>query len=192
MRHDQRRRLRSRARDSVLHPVGHELLVRARLFPSLLRDEIPFYAYVHRGYWIDIGTPEKYLRVHRDILAGVLPFEGFSPNAGGTFVDPKATVEGGATIQGPGYIGEGSVVKEGATLEPYAVLGPNCRVEAGATVGNSVLWSNVRIGSEARVRSALIGRSAHVGHHASVDGGIVLGDKSVLTDYSRITPLEAE
>ena len=28
---------------------------------------------VHRGYWIDIGTPEKYLQVHRDILQARFP-----------------------------------------------------------------------------------------------------------------------
>jgi len=173
-------------------PEGKNYSFERGFFPALLRDKVPFFAYVHRGYWIDIGTPEKYLKVHRDILSRTLPFEGFKPNAGGTYVDPKATVEGGAKIQGPGYIGEGAVVKTGASLEPYAVLGSNCRVEEGASVGNCVLWSGVRVGADARVRSALIGRSAHVGHDSIVDGGAVLGDKSVLTDYSRITPLDVE
>jgi mannose-1-phosphate guanylyltransferase len=141
---------------------------------------------VHRGYWIDIGTPEKYLKVHRDILSRVLPFEGFHPNAGGTYVDPEATVEPGSRLTGPAYIGAGSVVKSRAVVEPYAVVGPNCRIEEGATVSDSVLWSNVRIGEEARVDGALLGRSAHIGHHAIVDRGVVLGDKSVITDYSRI------
>jgi len=161
-------------------------------FPNLLRDEVAFYAYIHRGYWIDIGTPEKYLRVHRDILSRALPLEGFSPNAGGTYVDPAATVESGARLHGPAFIGEGSVVKAGAELEPFAVIGPNCRIEEGATVGDAVLWSGVRVGAEARVRGALIGRSTHIGHHSFIDGGVVLGDKSVLTDFSRITPLEAD
>jgi NDP-sugar pyrophosphorylase family protein len=171
-------------------PGGKNYSFERGFFPALLRDKVPFYAYVHRGYWIDIGTPEKYLKVHRDILSGALPFEDFTPNAGGTYVDPKASVESGAKIQGPGYIGANVTVKAGASLEPYAVLGPNCRIEEGATVGNAVLWSGVRVGAGARVRSALIGRNAHIGHHSIVDGGVVLGDKSVLTDYSRITPLD--
>ena len=104
-------------------PEGKNYSFERGFFPSLLKDNIPFYAYVHRGYWIDIGTPEKYLRVHRDILSRALPFEGFSPNAGGTYVDPTATVESGAKIQGPGYIGEGALVKAGAHLEPFAVVG---------------------------------------------------------------------
>jgi len=169
-------------------PKGANYSFERGFFPTLLKEQIPFYAYVHKGYWIDIGTPQKYLQVHRDILSGVLPLEDFKPNAGGTFVDPKATVESGANLRGPGYIGEGTLVKSGANLEPYAVLGPNCRVEAGASIGNSVLWSSVRVGEEARVSDALIGRSAHIGHHASVNGGVVLGDKTVLTDYSRIGP----
>ena len=171
-------------------PAGSNYSFEREFFPHLLGDRVPFYAYVHRGYWIDIGTPEKYLQVHRDILARALPFEGFHPNAGGTYVDPDATVDGEARLTGPAYIGAGTVVKARAVIEPYAVLGPNCRIEEGATVGDSVLWANVRVGEEGRVRGALLGRSAHIGHHAHVDRGIVLGDKSVITDFSRIAPTE--
>ncbi len=171
-------------------PKGTNYSFERGFFPHLLAEGVPFFAYVHRGYWIDIGTPEKYLKVHRDILSRVLPFRGFHPNAGGTYVDPEATVEAGSRLTGPAYIGAGSVVKSRAVIEPYAVVGPNCRIEEGATVSDSVLWSNVRIGEEARVDGALIGRSAHVGHHAVVDRGVVLGDKSVITDYSRISSRE--
>ena len=168
-------------------PEGTNYSFERGFFPALLRDSVPFFAYVHRSYWIDIGTPEKYLKVHRDILRGSLPFEGFIPNAGGIFVDPSATVESGAKLMGPAFIGEGAVVKTKAAIEPFAVIGPNCRIEEGASVGDTVLWSNVRIGADASVRGALVGRSAHIGHHALVNGGVVLGDKSVLTDFTRIS-----
>lgn len=171
-------------------PSGENYSFERGFFPALLRDEVPFYAFVHRGYWIDIGTPEKYLKVHHDILGGALTVEDFSPNAGGTFVDPQATVEKGARVAGPAYIGGGTSVKSGAIIEPYAVIGSNCRIEEGASVGSSVLWSNVRVGAEARIRGALVGRNTHIGAHSHVDRGVVLGDKSVLTDYSRIAPAE--
>jgi NDP-sugar pyrophosphorylase family protein len=175
-----------------LIPSGKSYSFERGFFPHLLRDRIPFFAFVHRGYWIDIGTPEKYLKVHRDILSGVLPFQGFHPNAGGTYVDPDATVETGVRLTGPAYIGAGTTVKARAVIEAYAVIGPNCRIEEGASVGDSVLWSNVRIGEEARVRGAILGRSTHVGHQAVVDRGVVLGDKSVITDYSRVIPSSAD
>ncbi|HEY8551823.1 MAG TPA: NDP-sugar synthase, partial [Vicinamibacterales bacterium] len=39
-------------------------------FPSLVERGETFVAYIYRGYWIDIGTPAKYLQVHRDIMTG--------------------------------------------------------------------------------------------------------------------------
>ena len=48
-------------------------------FPSLIERGETFVAYVYDGYWIDIGTPGKYLQVHRDIMDGrysAPPFAG--------------------------------------------------------------------------------------------------------------------
>ena len=39
-------------------------------FPSLVANGETFVAYVYRGYWLDIGTPEKYRQAHRDIMDG--------------------------------------------------------------------------------------------------------------------------
>jgi NDP-sugar pyrophosphorylase family protein len=167
-------------------PKGKNYSFERGFFPTLLREKIPFYAYVHRGYWIDIGTPEKYLNAHQDILRGDLELEGFSTNPGGAYVDPRASLDKEVKIKGPTFIGAGATVKAGAHIEPFAVIGENCRIEEGASISNSVLWPNVRIGSDARVRGALIGRNAHVGRHAQVEGGTVLGDKSVVTDFSRL------
>src|SRR5918998_4695304 len=39
-------------------------------FPSLVERNETFVAYIYNGYWIDIGTPEKYREVHCDIMNG--------------------------------------------------------------------------------------------------------------------------
>src|SRR6186997_3679612 len=39
-------------------------------FPSLIERNERFVAYIYNGYWIDVGTPEKYMQVHRDIMDG--------------------------------------------------------------------------------------------------------------------------
>ena len=54
------------------HPAGHRLVDRAQLLPvALIARGETFVSYVSRGYWIDIGTPEKYVTVHRDIMNGL-------------------------------------------------------------------------------------------------------------------------
>jgi NDP-sugar pyrophosphorylase family protein len=69
-------------------------------------------------------------------------------------------------------------------------VGQICLIEDGATVGDSVLWSNVRVGEHARVHGSLLGRNTHIGRHALVDRGVVLGDKSVVADFSRLSHAE--
>jgi NDP-sugar pyrophosphorylase family protein len=88
-------------------------------FPSLIERRETFVAYVCDGYWIDIGTPEKYTQVHRDIMDGryaAAPFHGMS--GARTAVSAEARIEDGATIDGPCFIDEGVVVKAGARIGP--------------------------------------------------------------------------
>ncbi len=167
-------------------PPGKNYSFERGVFPAFLREKVPFYAYVHRGYWIDVGTPEKYLKAHEDLLSGEAKLKGFDGKQGGVYIDPTASVDGNSKISGPAFVGAGTTVKPGARIEPFAVVGNNCRIEEGATVADSVLWPNVRVGEEARVHGALIGRNTHIGRHAVVGRGIVLGDKSVVADFSRL------
>jgi len=155
-------------------------------FPSLIERRETFVAYTYDGYWIDIGTPDKYAQVHRDIMDGrfqAAPFAGMP--APRTSIAGDARIEEGAQIAGPCFIDEGVLVKAGARVGPYAVLGRQTQIEEAAVVEQAILWSNCRVGSHAVVRDAVLGRQCHVGRNATLDGGAVLGDKTTLTDYTR-------
>jgi NDP-sugar pyrophosphorylase family protein len=154
-------------------------------FPSLIERAETFVAYIYRGYWIDIGTPAKYLQVHRDIMDrryAAPPFNGGAT----TWVAPDVKIDEGVEIKGPCFVDEGSVLKAGARILPYSVVGRQAHVEEGAVVDGSIVWANAWIGREAALRGAILGRHCHIGRSAAVGDGAVLGDKSVVTDYSRI------
>ena len=155
-------------------------------FPSLIERGETFVAYTDQGYWIDIGTPEKYVQVHRDIMDGryrTTPFTG-EPNQ--IWVSPQARVDDGAVLEGPCFVDEGAVIKHGARIGPYSVVGRHCHVEEHAVVDRSIVWANSRISQDAVVRNAVLGRHTHIGRNATVDKHAVLGDKSVVTDFSRL------
>ncbi len=156
-------------------------------FPSLVERKETFVAYVYHGYWIDIGAPDKYTQVHRDIMDhrfAAPPFEGAPRDF--AMVSPEARIEDGAKVEGPCFIDEGTVVKAGAHVAPYSVLGRQCQIEEEARIEGSIIWANTRIGRDALVRHSILGRQCHIGRNSSLDGGIVLGDKSVVTDYSKL------
>jgi NDP-sugar pyrophosphorylase family protein len=166
-------------------------------FPSLIERGETFLAYTDRGYWIDIGTPEKYMQVHRDIMDGrfrptaktpATPAAMTSPSwpGGAPWISPEARVEDGVAVEGPCFIDAGAVVKTGARIGPYSVVGRHCWIEEHAVIDRAILWPNSRISQEAVVRGSILGRHCHVGRSALIDNGVVLGDKSVITDYSRL------
>jgi len=155
-------------------------------FPSLVERGETFIGYVYRGYWIDIGTPEKYMQVHQDIMDGRCRAEPFAETTSMAWVSPRARVEDGVTLEGPCFIDEGAVVKTGARIGPYSVVGRQCHIEEHAVIEHAILWANCRISQEAVVRRSILGRHCHIGRSASVENGVVLGDKSVVTDYSRL------
>jgi NDP-sugar pyrophosphorylase family protein len=156
-------------------------------FPSVIQREETFVAYVYDGYWIDIGTPAKYLQVHRDIMDGryaAPPFDGAAEST--AWVSPDAKVDAGVELRGPCFVDEGVVLKAGSRVLPYSVVGRQTHVDEGATIEGSIIWPNGRIGREATVRGSILGRNCHVGRNAALDSPVVLGDKTVVTDYSKL------
>jgi NDP-sugar pyrophosphorylase family protein len=144
-------------------------------------------AYIYDGYWIDIGTPEKYAQVHRDIMDGrfrTAPF--LELPAPRTSVAPSVRIEDGATVEGPCFIDEGVIVKSGARVGPYSVIGRQTEIEEDASLDAAILWPNCRVSREASVRNAILGRHCHLGRGVTVSGGAVLGEGTTLTDYTRV------
>ena len=157
-------------------------------FPSLVARGETFCAYVERGYWIDIGTPEKYRDVHKDIFDGRCPLGPAGIASGQPVVSPEARVEAGAVLDGPCFLDAGVVVKAGARIGPYTVLGRSVLVEEDAQVTGAIVWPNARIGHDAVVDGALIGRSCYVGKNAVVGPAAILGDKTTLVGlHPRLT-----
>lgn len=155
-------------------------------FPSLIERGEPFVSYVSKGYWIDIGTPEKYVQAHRDIMNGVYMAPPFGAACRSTtIVEPGARVEPGVELVGPVYVDEGAVIKAGARVGPYSVVGRQCQIAEDALVEDTILWPNTRVEQHAVVRGSVLGRACYVGHDATIDG-TVLGDKSAITEFSRL------
>ena len=167
-------------------PGGVPWSIERSYFPSLVERGDTFVAYIYDGYWIDIGTPEKYTQVHRDIMDGryaTAPFLNLP--APRISVAPTARIEDGATVEGPCFIDEGVLITSGARIGPYSVVGRQTQVEEDASIEGAILWPNCRVSREASVRNAILGRHCHLGRGVRVADGAVLGDRTTLSDYTR-------
>jgi NDP-sugar pyrophosphorylase family protein len=72
----------------------------------------------------------------------------------------------------------------GARIGPCCVVGRQCWIEEHAALDHAIVWPNTRISQT----PSSAGRSAGgaIGRSVLIENGVVLGDESVVTDYSRL------
>jgi NDP-sugar pyrophosphorylase family protein len=153
-------------------------------FPSLVRDGETFVALTSHGYWIDIGTPDKYRQAHRDIMNGRFVAPPFDTGTGQNCTSADARINDDVTIEAPSFIDRGAVIKRGTRIGAYSVIGRDCHIDEDVVIDGAILWPNTWVDREASLGSIIAGRHCHFGRNVEVDAG-VFGDKSVITDYSK-------
>jgi mannose-1-phosphate guanylyltransferase len=164
-----------------LVPAGEFAMFERGLFPELLRRNTPMYGYRSAAYWIDIGTPQTYLQVHRDLLAGRAQFTPSGHrSAEEVWLEGQAEIDPQARLRGPLVIGHGAHIGPGAEIHGPAVIGPSCRIGANVIVDGAVLWSNITLEENAIARSCVVGSNCRIGARTRVDEGALLGDGCVL------------
>jgi NDP-sugar pyrophosphorylase family protein len=168
-----------------LIPPGVNHSIERRFFPALLERGDVVLGYVHRGYWIDIGTPEKYLQVHRDILERRFPVVLDGEASGSGTRAPSARLDPAAVLEGAFFVGPGCRVEAGACLGNGAALTRDVVVRTGARVADSVLWPGVEIGPDSDVEGALLASGVTAGRNVRIARGAVLGEGARLPDFSR-------
>ena len=146
-------------------PGDRRVSIERETFPAMV-EAGTLYALADDAYWIDVGTPERYLQASLDLLDGVRP-ERFDPPV------LSATIDG--DVVAPVVIGEGVVIEKGAVVQ-RSVLGDGCHVLAGARVVDSVLHGGVAVGIGATVQGSIAGPAAVIGDGATVTDLTVLGD----------------
>jgi mannose-1-phosphate guanylyltransferase len=144
-------------------PEGRPVSVEREIFPALLQKEYKIAIYTGCKYWMDIGTPEKYLQVHKDIMSGDCLIAGVDFYSRGIFKDGKSHIDATAKIIGPVYIGKNVKIGAYATVGPNAVIGDDVCIHAGGSVLNSVIWNNVDVESYAKLEGiiAAMGFNVH-------------------------------
>jgi NDP-sugar pyrophosphorylase family protein len=161
-------------------PKGEPYSFERGLFPTLLEHKEPVLSFTSNKYWIDIGTPQKYLEVHQDILSQKF----VSPRVAKSALN-RAALPAGAFVDEKSLIDQDVTIREGVRIE-NSVIGKNCKIDAGVHIVDSVIWSGNTIDAEARIAGSLVGKGCYIGRSANLRPGVVLGDKSVITDFSSL------
>jgi len=163
-------------------PPATPSMFERHLFPLLLEKGEPILGYPSTTYWIDIGTPEKYLRVNHDLLSGKAP----SLAAYRAQISGNSQIHPSAQIEGPVLIGEGCVIAQGARVKGPAALGPKCQLDEGAVIEGAILWAESRVGKKAMLKNCIAGYRCCIQEGSQVPDNCVLGDDVVVEKNSKL------
>jgi mannose-1-phosphate guanylyltransferase len=149
------------------------------VMPGLIAEGRLLLGFPSDAYWMDLGTPERYMQIHRDLLAGLLPTWLSAETLAGPVLGEACEVWQDATIVAPAVLGRRCRVGGKARITGPSVLGDDCAVREHATIERSILWSNVRIGANAVVRDSIIGAGCWIGDDAVVENAVLANGAKV-------------
>jgi mannose-1-phosphate guanylyltransferase len=158
-------------------PPRLNVSVERETFPRLLEQPGRLFGYRSNAYWLDIGTPEKYLQAHADALRGLLgrpPTPGTRELSEGIWTQGDATIEPGATLISPVLLGPGARVETGARVRD-SVLGAGAVVEGGAVLDAAVLHDGARVSHDCTIDHAVVGQNSLVKPDSVLDAQTIVG-----------------
>jgi mannose-1-phosphate guanylyltransferase len=174
----------------LVAPDRHVSIER-EVWPLLIGDGL--YGYPSKSYWLDIGTPARYLQGTFDIIEGNVD-TAVRDRLGSDWLAVHESAEVLGRVSPPAVLERGVHVAEGAHVGSLAVLAEGVSVGAGATVERSVILNGSQIGEGCQLRDCIVAAGCRVGPRTRITGGAVLGEgvtvgaDNVITRGARIFP----
>ncbi len=168
-------------------PHGETYSLEREVFPHLLENKQKLMGYVCEGYWLDIGSWEKYLQAHSDILDNNFRTPVFSRRFSTNIIKGKNTVLGkGIEVFGRIVIGDKSRIADNVHIHGNVCIGRNCSIGRGCIISNSVILDNVKIDDDVRIDRSLIAGKCIIEPNSILREGTVIGQGTLIKQYSHV------
>jgi mannose-1-phosphate guanylyltransferase/phosphomannomutase len=154
------------------------------LFPKLMKEGITLYGYNAKGYWRDVGNPESYREVNKDILKEKvkIDFEGEKiAYPSGVLYTKTKDLPASLEIVGKVVLDENVKLEENITLE-NVVIGKNCHIGKNTYIKDSVLWWDVKIGDNCKFLNSVICNNNIIENNVRAEYGVIIAEGCEIKD----------
>jgi len=143
-------------------PFGKKVSIERETFPDLLENGSNLFAYDSSCYWLDLGTPEKYLQAHQDVLNSKIEIDTTGKDWNENIVDNETLIPA-------------SLKTEGASS-----FGKNVKIGTNCTIKDSVILDNVCIGDNVTLKECILGNHSFIANNTNLPRGSVIGDYTAI------------
>jgi mannose-1-phosphate guanylyltransferase len=152
-------------------PESQHCMFENAIFPALVTDQEHVYGYVTDAYWMDMGTPEKYLQLNGDLLCGKSSQVDFRKTK--ISIDKQSSIHPQSKLAGPLLIDRNCKIGAGVELKGPVVIGEECEIGDNAFIENSVIWQNVTIGRKAALKDTIVATGSRIDDNEAITGAII-------------------
>jgi mannose-1-phosphate guanylyltransferase len=174
-----------------LIPPDRPVSIEREVWPRLVGNGL--HGFPAEGYWLDLGTPERYLQATFDIIAGNVTTAVLDRLGEGYIsVSEEASVQG--RVVPPAVVERGATVAEGAHVGSLVVLADGVTVGRGSSIERSVVLHGSEVGEGCVLRNCIVAAGSRIGDGTEISGGAVLGEGvtvgagNVVTNGARLYP----
>jgi NDP-sugar pyrophosphorylase family protein len=159
-----------------LIPEGMNVSIERETFPRLLQEG-SMYAMQSDEYWIDIGTPEKYLQAHRDVISQkdwLMRGAELNEIRPGLFSNGEVVLGNNVQVLSPSLVGANSEIGDDCVLDGVC-MGTRCVLENGVKMHNAVLMSGVKIEQGCEIKDSIVGEASDIAQESILEEFTLIG-----------------
>ena len=155
-------------------PPDQHYMFEKELFPRLLDIGQPVYGYIYKGYWLDMGTPQKYFTFNMDLLllktkSPLLPDQGVN----GVYYSQDIDIHPTAKITAPVLINDGCKIGKDVYIKGPAVIGKGCLLLNNVSLDKVIIWDNVKIGQHSRLNQCIISDNTAIAENQDIQNSVI-------------------
>ncbi|MGI8801461.1 MAG: sugar phosphate nucleotidyltransferase [Solirubrobacteraceae bacterium] len=126
------------------------------------------------AYWLDVGTPDRYLQATFDIIAGKMSTR-LAERLGDGHLAIADAAELAGRVTAPAVIEAGCRIEAGAEVGSLVVLGEDVHVRPGARIERAVVMAGSEIGADCVLRDCILAPGVRIGPRTRIEDGAVIG-----------------
>lgn len=168
-------------------PPGSFQMFETDIFPKLLDMGYPLYCYKSERYWLDIGVPANYVKLHADVLQGTvnLPLEGMTYRDG-VWQAPDCEIAEGVVLQPPIYLGSGVSIGYNSKVEGPVVIGAGSTIGSNTVIKSSLIWTQSVISDDCIVDQSILAHGVAIGDGTKIGQGSIIGSGATVDANNEI------
>lgn len=149
------------------------------VFPKMLKDNMPIFAYEDSGYWCDIGDIKSYMKCQRDMLEQKVRFKLEANCTGGIYHTGQLPLHGGPIVP-PAFIGNGVTIGEGVVIGANCIISDNVTIGDRSVMSGTILHEGTYVCSDSEMEDAICCSGVRVECGAQLNEGSVVGQNATI------------